>query len=158
VGEPRSSRPRFPPGYGITRDAGGQLPWVRASERLAEGRSYWICTVRPDGSPHAMPVWGIWIEETLWFSSSPDSRKARNLRRDPRVSVHLDSGDDVVLLEGVVEASQIDARLADAYQAKYGFRPDPDDPNGLWFSLRPRVAYAWLERDYPETATRYEWG
>ena len=157
MGEPRSSRPRFPPGYGIKQDAGGQLPWARASERLGEGRHYWICTVRPDGSPHSMPVSGIWVEETLWFSSSPESRKGRNLQRDPRISVHLESGDDVVVLEGAVEVARIDASLAEAYRAKYGWPVEPDDPNGLWFSLRPRVAYAWLEREFPQTATRYEW-
>jgi Pyridoxamine 5'-phosphate oxidase len=105
-----------------------------------------------------MPVWGVWVDEALWFSSSPQSRKGLNLTRDPRVTVHLESGDDVVVLEGEVELGPIDDRVADAYEAKYAYRPDPGDPDGLWFALRPSVAYAWLEREYPSTATRYEWG
>ena len=104
-----------------------------------------------------MPVWGVWVDETLWFSSSPQSRKGLNLTRDPRVTVHLESGDDVVVLEGEVELVAIDDPVADAYEAKYQYRPDPADPDGLWFALRPSVAYAWLEREYPSTATRYEW-
>jgi general stress protein 26 len=33
-----------------------------------------------------MPVWGIWHDKSVWFSSSVQSRKARNLRHDPGVS------------------------------------------------------------------------
>jgi hypothetical protein len=40
------------------------------------------------------------------------------------------------------------------YGAKYDYRPDPAE-EGLWFRLRPRVAYAWREQDYPRTATRF---
>jgi len=36
-----------------------------------------------------------------------------------------------------------------------GYRPDVADAEGLWYTLRPRIAYAWLERDYPKTATRF---
>jgi hypothetical protein len=104
-----------------------------------------------------MPVWGVWFDETLYWSSSPDSQKAKNLARDPSIVVHLESGDDVVVIEGRVEQTTLDAAVADAYTEKYDFRPDPGDPDFKWFALRPRVAYAWLERDYPGTATRYEW-
>lgn len=104
-----------------------------------------------------MPVWGVWFDDTLYWSSSPDSQKAKNLARDPSIVVHLESGDDVVILEGRVELATLAAAVADAYAAKYDFRPDPGDPDGSWFALRPSVAYAWLERDYPATATRYEW-
>jgi hypothetical protein len=85
----------------------------------------------------------------------PESRKGRNLARDPRVVVHLESGDEVVVLEGRVEEIALDERLADAYEAKYDYRPSPGHPEGLWYRLRPRVAYAWLEADYPRTATRF---
>ncbi len=83
--------------------------------------------------------------------------KGRNLLRDPRVTVHLESGDEVVILEGAVERVRIGGAEADAYEAKYEFRPNPDDADGLWLELRPSVAFAWLERDYPNTATRFDW-
>jgi PPOX class probable F420-dependent enzyme len=133
------------------------LPWSWATERLAAGRSYWIGTVREDGSPHAAPVWGLWREDGLWFSTSDSSRKGRNLLRDPRVAVHLESGDEVVILEGEVERVTLDDAKADAYRDKYGFRPEPGDDSGFWLRLRPRVAYAWTEAEYPRTATRFSW-
>lgn len=154
--EPVATRPRFPEGYGIAAGEKGQLPWSWARERLEAARNYWIVTAGPEGRPHAMPVWGLWLDEAVVFSTSEESRKGRNLVRDPRVVVHLESGDECVVLEGEVEHVAIDDRIADAYKAKYDWRPDPAD-DGLWLRLAPRIAYAWLERDYPRTATRFTW-
>jgi PPOX class probable F420-dependent enzyme len=128
------------------------LPWSWAEERLAASRNYWIVSVRPDGSPHSAPVWGLWIDGAVVFSTSPESRKGLNLARDPRVVVNLESGDEVVILEGVVEVVALDDRIADAYEEKYDYRPGGE---GDWFVLRPRVAYAWREQDYPRSATRF---
>jgi hypothetical protein len=154
-GEPRASKPGFPAGYGLTGKK--LLSWSWATERLAASRNYWIVTTCSDGRPHAMPVWGLWHGEAVVWGSAPDSAKARNVARDPRVVVHLESGDDVVILEGMAERVPIDAAIADAYEAKYRFRPELDDPGGLWLSLRPSRAFAWLESSYPHTATRFDW-
>ena len=153
--EPTVTRPRFAPGYGVPDSPEGMLSWSWAEERLEAARNYWIGTARSDGSPHAAPVWGLWIDDAVLFSTSPRSRKGRNLARDPRVVVHLESGDEVVIVEGQGERVRLEAAAADAYEAKYAFRPDPDWPEGLWFAVRPRLAYAWLETDYPRTATRF---
>jgi PPOX class probable F420-dependent enzyme len=160
VAAPQPTRPSIVPGYGISTAAEGLLDWAWVSERLERSRSYWICTVRADGRPHAMPVWGVWVDERVHFGSDPASVKARNLTRDPRVVVHLESGDECVVLEGVAEpfvepAQDLFQRVADAYETKYGgFRPEyPTGPG--WFSVRHETALAWLESDYPNTATRF---
>jgi hypothetical protein len=88
------------------------LPWRHAEERLVNSRSYWICTTPPDGRPHSIPVWGMWIEGALYFGTARQARKARNIAHNPAVSVHLESGDDVVILEGkAVEADVSDKKL-----------------------------------------------
>ena len=47
-------------------------------------------------------------------------------------------------------------RIADAYGAKYeGFRPDYPGPGAAWYALRAHKVFAWHERDYPRTATRF---
>ena len=154
--EPRVSRPRLAKSYGISQDAEGLLPWSWAAERLVASRSYWIGTTRADGSPHAAPVWGLWLDDAFVFGTAPDSRKGKNVRRDPRAVVHLESGDEVVILEGVMEPAELDERIADAYEAKYDFRPERGESgDDGWYRLRPRVAYGWLERDYPASATRF---
>jgi hypothetical protein len=97
----------------------------------------------------------------VWFSSGRESQKARNLARSPEAVIHLESGDETVILEGevadVTEPSS-QARFAEAYEEKYGFRPDPADPASAVYALRPRVAHTWHERDYPNTATRWVFG
>jgi flavin reductase (DIM6/NTAB) family NADH-FMN oxidoreductase RutF len=151
----RSSRPQFAPPYGISADTKGMLDWSWATERLSASRNYWIVSSTEDGRPHAMPVWGLWFDDAVVFGTSPQSRKGRNLVQDPRVVVHLESGDEVVILEGEVERITLNEAIADAYGAKYEFRPDPAVRTEGWFRLRPRIAYAWREQEYPSTATRF---
>jgi len=102
--EPIASRP-FMPGYGIVdADRGsGLLPWSYAEERLAASRNYWLATVRPDARPHVMPVWAVWHDGSLWFSSSLGSRKIRNLRANPHCVATTERADDPVVLEGTAE-------------------------------------------------------
>jgi hypothetical protein len=156
--ESTTERPSFPHGYGISTAVAGMLDWDWATERLAASRNYWIVTSGPDGRPHAMPVWGIWHEDGVVFSTSAQSRKGRNLARDRRVVVHLESGDEVVIIEGEVETLALDDVIGDAFAAKYDWRPDVTDSESPWYTLRPRIGYAWRERDYPTTATRFRFG
>jgi hypothetical protein len=102
-----------------------------------------------------MPVWGLWAKGRFVFSTDPASRKARNLQANPRVVIHLESGDDVVVVEGLVEAVQ-DAEwltsLNRAYAAKYGV-PLGDGPV---FQVVPRRVFSWDESGFPSTATKWE--
>jgi PPOX class probable F420-dependent enzyme len=144
----------------LPRDGSGgeRLPWSWAVEQLTAARNYWICTTRRDGRPHAMPVWGIWQEDAVWFSTDPTSAKGRNMARDPRIVVHLESGDDTVVLEGEVEHPtdrEALERFVEAYEQKYGHRIELGDENYGIFVLRPRVAQTWTEQGYPRNATRW---
>jgi hypothetical protein len=156
---PAAERPNFP-GYGIAQEAAGMLTWQWVSERMAAARNYWIGTTRPDGRPHVAPVWGVWLDEVFYFGSGAKSVKARNLRANPAVAVHLESGDECLIFEGVLEPVIAPdrawfERFADAYEAKYGgFRPEYPEGEGT-YRLRPRVAFAWTEKEYPTTATRW---
>ena len=59
------------PGYGVlpAEEGRGLLPFEWASERLVRSRSYWVSTVRPDGRPHLMPVWGVFVDDVFTFST-----------------------------------------------------------------------------------------
>ena len=148
----RRRRPGFDPGYGISADEEGMLDWSWAEERLVASRNYWIATSGAGGAPASAPVWGVWAGGALWFGTNPSSRKGLNLARDPRAVAHLESGDEVVILHGVVERVALEEAVADAYEAKYEYRP----PGPEFLRLRPRLAVAWLEADYPKTATRFD--
>jgi PPOX class probable F420-dependent enzyme len=155
---PQPGRPAMPAGYGIQAEPDGLLTWNWAAERLARARNYWLATARPDGRPHVAPVWGIWLDGAVMFGTHRRSLKGRNLARNPYLVLHLESGDEVVILEGVVEELTAPGgfqRYADAYAAKYDFRPEPGGPDDVTYRLQPQVALAWLESDFPRTATRW---
>lgn len=151
--------PQVPALYGL-KSPHKFLPFTHAEERLAKSRNYWICTARPDGRPHSIPVWGFWLDGSLYFGTGRSTRKARNLAHNPAISVHLESGDDVVILEGVaVEVDFADKptlkKLDSASRAKYKM-PLMVIPESVLYCIRPRVVLAWTESDFPNNATRWQ--
>jgi general stress protein 26 len=159
AGVVKVGRPHAPALYAFKKDK-NYLPWSHAEERLAKSRNYWICTARPDGRPHSIPVWGFWLEGAFYFGTARSTRKARNLAHKPAISVHLESGDDVVILEGeTIEVNDKPTlkKLDTASRAKYKM-PLMLVPESVIYCLRPRVALAWTEKDFPSNATRWEFG
>jgi hypothetical protein len=163
VGDPTPGPVRVIEGYGLG-DApadGSVLPWSTVVDWLIRSRSYWITTTRADGRPHAMPVWGLWLDGTVWFSTDPASLKGRNLAARPDVVVHLESGDEVCILEGRfrrVGPAELPAEFVPAYAAKYDTELDVDNPGFGFYVLEPAVALTWRERDYPVSTTRWTFG
>jgi len=150
--------PHVPPLYGL-KTPHQYLSFRHAQQRLADARNYWICTVRPDGRPHSIPVWGFWLDGCLYFGTARSSRKARNLAQNPALSVHLESGDDVIILEG--KAEEVDLthqptfkKLNAASRAKYKM-PVMIVPESVLYCVRPRMVLAWTEKDFPTNATRW---
>jgi nitroimidazol reductase NimA-like FMN-containing flavoprotein (pyridoxamine 5'-phosphate oxidase superfamily) len=151
-----SDRPSMPQGYGIAAGEDGTLPWVWVEQQCAKAHNYWICTVRTDGRPHAIPVWGLWFDDAIVFSTDPASTKARNFTARPDVVVHLESGDEVVVVEGRVEAFDRSrmVEFCDRYEEKYSHRPSEAETAGVYV-VRPQRVLAWQERDFPTSATRF---
>jgi len=156
--EPKSQRPEMAGGYLSPK----LLPWSWAEHRLIESRNYWITSVTRGGTPHARPVWGVWLDDRLYFSSG--SRIRSNLEHGSVVSVNLESGDECVILEGgavLVHDKAVAERITDAYNEKYHWNMEPKP--GEFFEVRPRVVFGWLcdgsGRDggalFSQTATRW---
>ncbi|MBA2277843.1 MAG: pyridoxamine 5'-phosphate oxidase family protein [Chloroflexia bacterium] len=96
--------------------------WAEARQGLAEARTYWLATVRPDGQPHVRPHLAVWVDDALYFSSSPTSRKGKNLDHDAHCSVPTHSRGLDLVVEGTAVRVTDEAslqRVADAYAAKY---------------------------------------
>ncbi len=144
------------------KSGAGLLHWQHVAERMSAAKNYWVATTGPTGRPHCMPVWGVWNDPDFVFSTSRISRKARNLARNPYAVVHLESGDQVVVVEGPVsEVRDVEAlqRFLDAYNPKYSwdFRLEQLTPGGV-YAVRPRKAFAWLDsrgEGFSGTATRW---
>jgi len=160
---PRASRP-YMPGYGIVGpDQGsGLLPWSWAEERLRASHEYWVSTVRPDGRPHAVPVWGVWFASAVWFSSGLRSRHVRNLLADPRCVVTTNDAGEPVIVEGVAEIV-IDVgsirRFLEGYNAKYeiDYGLDFQEPSvNATVRVAPTTAFGLIEVDFTGSPTRWE--
>lgn len=88
-----------------------------------------LATVLPDGSPHSIPLWVSALDDKIIFLTGPDSQKARNLRRDPRVALSLapvDNPYEPVIVRGrVVDWIAGDAgwALVDQIAQKYIGQP-----------------------------------
>jgi PPOX class probable F420-dependent enzyme len=66
-----------------------------------------LATVLPDGAPHSVPLWVGLEDDRVAFLTSPGSRKARNVDRDPRVAISITGHDEpyvMALIRGRVSA------------------------------------------------------
>jgi PPOX class probable F420-dependent enzyme len=100
--------------------------------RVLDGTSIaHLATVAPDGAPHSTPVFVGTHDDQLIFFTGPETRKARNLRRDPRVALSLTPADNpfqpVVIRGRITGWLDGDAawELIDRIQIKYTGQPYP---------------------------------
>jgi PPOX class probable F420-dependent enzyme len=153
-------RPRFQPDYRVPETLEQTLSWEHVAQRLASAQNYWVVTVGSDGTPQATPVWAVWMGDALYFSCGRESQKARNLARNPRVAVHLESGQDVVIVRGVARelgGKTSEGPLIAAFKEKYGSEMIPDSVealNGLFYVVKPRTVLAWV--NFPTDVTRWD--
>jgi hypothetical protein len=157
-------RPQVPDGYGVKED-GPFLDWANVEDWLVEATEYWLATTRPDGRPHVVPRWGVWLDELFWYDGSPMTRHARNIAANPACALHLESGTTVTIIEGTSSFAEpilgeLGDRLAAEYARKYerlGYAPAPDawsgDDAGGMCVLTPAKGIAWSQ--FPTDMTRY---
>lgn len=159
---PKTTRPNIP-GYGLPKSKKGLLQWKWAEDRLKKSRQYWIATTRPDGRPHVMVVWALWMDGFLYFSTGAKSRKAQNLAQNPHCTMCTERADEAVILEGVVETER-DVRtirkFIPLYERKYKWKLGEMGENLIalkdpLFLLRPSVAFGFWEKKFASTATRW---
>jgi pyridoxamine 5'-phosphate oxidase-like protein len=140
------------------------MDWPEVAARLTAARNYWLGTTSPSGAPHAAPVWGVVVGQTLYLYSERSTVKARNIAADPRVIVHLESGDDVLIVRGTAEDLGRPAGLPEvvsALAAKYTapgdgqYLPHADPAFDVLYAIRPRSAMAWRLADYDGSQRRW---
>jgi hypothetical protein len=156
--EPKAGRPIMPALYGMKAKR-GTMKWADVEKQLTDSHNYWICTTRADGRPHAMPVWGFYVDGAVFFGTGRTTLKAKNIARNPNIVVHLESGDDAVILECTVEEEPLtDAgfrKRVDALSVKKYKMPLMVLPESVIYRARPKVVLAWREKDFPVSAARW---
>ena len=143
------TRPKFPRGYADKPVS--YLTWDWVAAQLTEAKHYWLCSVRPDGRPHVVPRWCVYVDGKIYYDGSPETRHAINIRLNPNVSLHLENGRQAVILEGTCKEAgkpslEMGKKLSRAYQKykEYGYTPGPHswDKGGL-LVFTPRQCIAW---------------
>jgi len=154
---PHASRP-VALGYGIQKSRKGLLPWKWAEQRLQRSHNYWLTTVRPDGKPHTMVIWGLWMKGAFWFSTGAQSRKNKNLERNPHCVVCTENAAEAVIVEGVAEKindPKSKRPFFTAYEPKYKWDMSAYQ-NEPVFCVRPQRVFALDEGDFIGNATKWE--
>jgi pyridoxamine 5'-phosphate oxidase-like protein len=161
---PQPSRPHMP-GYGLPTGDKGLLPWSWPEQRLKKSHNYWVTTVKPDGSPHSMVVWGVWQDGRFLFSTGSKSRKARNLAQNKNCVVCTELANEAVIVEGLAEIADVAARrkFLPPYERKYKFdmskmKDDILSMKEPVFAIRPRVVFGLWEKHFIGKSTRWTFG
>lgn len=149
---PAPSRPQMPEGYGVPKTGEGMLSWDWVHERMSNALIYWIGTIQSGNRPHLMPNWGAWVDNYVLFGTHPATLKARNLERNPNISIGVQEGQHAVIIEGVVGVTMskdLLARMDDEYERKYKMR---EGSPAAYVALPHKVIAL---GDFPLTPTRW---
>jgi len=96
--------------YGLSN-----VDWATVEDRLERGvtqapgtggpgrHTCWLASINRDGSPHVTGVGALWFDGAFWFETGEQTRKGRNLARDPRCTLSLATHEFDLVVEGVAE-------------------------------------------------------
>src|SRR5262249_4818953 len=149
------------PGYGLPKGQKGLLPWKWAEDRLRKSHNYWIATVRPDGRPHLMVVWALWLDGVLYFSTGSESRKTKNLDANPKCVMGTDRAEQAVVVEGVASRftdKNLLRKILSLYERKYDYDMSAFEEGVLSlrepiFAVQPSVIFGLDEKKSLPSAT-----
>jgi PPOX class probable F420-dependent enzyme len=107
-----------------------------AWEVLTQSHTGILTTLKADGTPVSLPVWFVALDRTICFSTPSRTKKVARIRRDPRASFLVESGQRWADLRAVhltgrveeVDAERMRARIDEAMDQKYSsFRTSAAD-------------------------------
>ncbi|MEV1067603.1 pyridoxamine 5'-phosphate oxidase family protein [Streptomyces sp. NPDC050263] len=126
---------------------------------LADQRTCRVATVSLDGAPHVSALWFLWDGTALWLYSVVRSKRWADLRRDPRVAIVIDTGEEYdalrgVELSGAVEfvgeaprtgelCAELDAVETLFARKNFGLDAMPHDGRHAWVRLTPEKIVSW---------------
>ena len=153
---PTAGRP-YMPGYDMMfRKDRSSLSWTWAVKHFSKARNYFLSTTRSDGRPHVMPVWGVLLDRSFYFSTGRRSRKSKNLTVNPRCVVCPENGSAAVVFEGVareIGEGSLRSRYLIAYKKKYAH--DMSDSKDPIYEVQPRVVFGIAEEVGGANPTRW---
>lgn len=128
-------------------------------EFLTTQRTCRVATVSADGAPHLSALWFAWDGTSLWLYSITRSKRWADLRRDPRMAVVVDAGEEYGELQGVELSGTVEfvgeaPRTGEPYpeldaverlfaQKNFGLNEMPHDGRHAWLRLTPESIKSW---------------
>jgi hypothetical protein len=106
--------------------------WDTVAARLGGARIYWLAVLDRRGAPRTFPHWGVVVNDALYFYVDGATGVALDLRRDPRIAVHLEDGENPVIVRGTAKPAGTPTELPDvvaAFSVKYDYTDDSRFPN-----------------------------
>ncbi len=119
---------------------------------LHEQRTVICATNGPRGWPHLMPLWYVVRDGEIWAWTYAKAQKVRNLERDPRATLQVETGESYDQLRGAMlqvqteihrdtsEVAQLGAELAARYGDGEGGTPSPEAMDAVHAQAAKRVA------------------
>ena len=148
----------------MTTNCEGETEWEHLAAMLAPERNYWLGTTAASGAPHAAPIWGVVVDDQFYVYSERKTAKAKNIERDPRVVVHLESAEHVLIVHGRMIDEGRPSDVPDVVQAlsvKYDapgddqYLPADDEDFDVLYRLQAERALLWKLSDYEASQQRW---
>jgi Pyridoxamine 5'-phosphate oxidase len=116
--------------------------------RLTHDVDIWVASASAEGAPFLVPLSFDWDGDALLVATAADSPTGRNLAATRAVRLGLGHTRDVSMIEGDVDALEIDAlpqERGDRFALRTGFDPRALSAPYRWFRISPRRIRAWRE-------------
>ena len=144
--------------------SGQHIPWRKVDIWLQGYRSIWLSTTRPDGRPHCVPVWYIWLgdEKRVYIVTHYTAVKVRNIAHQPYVVLTAGNADDTIIIEGTAHLVSDTAereRVNQLWMEKYvdphsGTQATVVDPDARMYRVEISHIMIW---EYGVMGTRTDW-
>jgi PPOX class probable F420-dependent enzyme len=86
----------------VSRRAEIKLTEAEQLELLETGRVVVVSSLGRNGWPHSMPLWYVPRDGEVWIWTYAKSQKVRNLERDPRATLLVETGHEYTELRGAM--------------------------------------------------------
>jgi nitroimidazol reductase NimA-like FMN-containing flavoprotein (pyridoxamine 5'-phosphate oxidase superfamily) len=140
--------------YGIEESDNGLLDWDFVQNEMKDAKNYWLSTTKSDSRPHAIPIWGSWINDNFYFGGGSETQNRKNLAENPHIIVHSESGTKVVIIEGKVSIEKNENVIKEIkmdYMRKYNLDHPPP-----FYRVNKTKVFCWDMNDYAGTPTRWK--
>lgn len=107
--------------------------------RLKRASNLWLATVRPNQTPHLVPVWFVWHDDKAYICTGRRSVKARNIAANARVAFALEDGNDPIVVEAdAIIIENAPPEIAARFQEKYEWDIGNDSTYDAVIEITPR--------------------